>query len=62
MATSRRKMAEDIDEFQRWLTQMLKDAKEKLHLTDGTITWLLSLEVTRYYHKTLCKDSKQPPE
>jgi len=48
-------MGEDVAEFQKWLAQMLKDAKEKLHLTDGTITWLLSLEVTRYYHKTLCK-------
>ena len=46
---------EDVVEFEKWLDKMLKDAKEKLNMTDETITWILLREGTAYYFKTLGK-------
>lgn len=46
---------EDVAEFHRWFDQMLKDAKEKLNMTDETITWILLQEATAYYFRTLGK-------
>ena len=44
---------ENIVEFENWLDKMLRDAKEKLNMTDGTIAWILLKEGTAYYFKTL---------
>jgi len=41
------------DEFEKWLYQMLKDAKEKLKVEDETIAYILLREGTAYYFKTL---------
>ena len=49
---------ENIVEFENWLDKMLRDAKEKLNMTDGTIAWILLKEGTAYYFKTL----HNPPE
>jgi len=46
---------ENVVEFESWLDNMLKDAKEKLNMTDGTIAWILLREGTAYYFKTLGK-------
>ena len=54
---------ENIIEFERWLAQMVKDAKEKLALDDETITWILLKEGTARYFKSLKKpqNSLDPP-
>jgi len=57
-ATSRRDkvvFVENVSEFQRWLDKMLKDAREKLNMTDETITWILLREATASYFRTLGK-------
>ena len=46
---------ENVSEFQRWLDQMLRDAKDKLNMTDETIVWILLKEATSYYFRTLGK-------
>jgi hypothetical protein len=51
---------EQIAEFQRWLDQMLKDAKEKLNMRDETIAWILLREGTAYYFKTISKKKSDP--
>jgi len=52
---------EDIVEFERWLDQMLQDAKGKLNMTDETIAWILLQEGTAYYFKTLNKNAQDLP-
>jgi len=52
---------ENIVEFENWLDKMLRDAKEKLNMTDGTIAWILLKEGTAYYFKTL-RNAPQMPE
>ena len=44
---------EDVVEFERWLSQMLRDAKDKLSISDETIAHLLLTEGMEYYAKTL---------
>ena len=44
---------ENVVEFESWLDKMLRDAKEKLNMTNGTIAWILLREGTSYYYKTL---------
>ena len=51
---------EDVVEFESWLDKMLKDAKEKLNMTDGTIAWILLREGIAYYYKTLGHSPKKP--
>ena len=51
---------ENVVEFQNWLDKMLKDAKEKLNMTNGTIAWILLREGTAYYFKTLEHGSEKP--
>ena len=51
---------ENVVEFQSWLDKMLKDAKEKLNMTDRTITWILLREATAYYYKTLGHAPEKP--
>ena len=51
---------ENVVEFQNWLDNMLKDAKEKLNMTDRTITWILLREATAYYYKTLGHAPEKP--
>lgn len=46
---------ENVAEFQRWLSQMLKDSKEKLGMTDETLADLLLREGLRYYTKVKVK-------
>ena len=60
MATSRRKMAEDIDEFHRWLNQMLRDAKDKLKMSDGSIAYILFNEANRFYFLSISKGENKP--
>jgi hypothetical protein len=48
-------MLENVEEFEKWLEQMLKDAQEKLNMTDATIAYILLREGTEYYFKTICK-------
>jgi hypothetical protein len=47
---------ENISEFEIWLNQMLKDAKEKLNMKDETIAWILLREGTTYYFRTLGRE------
>jgi len=49
---------EDVKQFNEWLYHMLKDAKEKLEITDETIAWVLLKEGTNYYFKTIVKHGK----
>ena len=51
---------ENVIEFQVWLDRMLKDAKEKLNMTDETIAWVLLKEGTAYYFKTLRHAPEKP--
>jgi len=51
---------EDVAEFECWLDKMLKDAKEKLNMTNGTIAWILLREGTAYYFKTLGNAPEKP--
>ena len=44
---------ENIVEFERWLDKMLRDAKEKLNMTDETIAWILLREGTACYFRTI---------
>lgn len=53
---------ENVVEFERWLDKMLKDAKEKLNMTDATITWILLREATAYYSKTIGDAPEKPKE
>jgi len=46
---------EQVKTFEQWLSQMLKDSKEKLDMTDATIAYLLLREGTHYYLKTICE-------
>ncbi len=45
---------ENVDEFNRWLDQMLKDAKEKLNMSDRTIAFILFGKANEYYLRTIC--------
>jgi len=51
---------ENIVEFESWLDKMLRDAKEKLNMTDGTIAWILLKEGIAYYFKTLRNAPEKP--
>ena len=51
---------ENVVEFQSWLDNMLKDAKDKLNMTDRTIAWILLREGTAYYFKTLGDTPEKP--
>jgi len=51
---------ENVVEFERWLDKMLRDAKEKLNMKDGTIAWILLKEGTAYYLKTLGDSTEKP--
>ena len=51
---------ENVIEFQVWLDRMLKDATEKLSMTDETIAWVLLKEGTAYYFKTLRYAPEKP--
>ena len=51
---------EDVVEFESWLDKMLRDSKEKLNMTDGTIAWILLREGTAYYFKTLGHAPEKP--
>ena len=51
---------ENVVEFESWLDKMLRDAKEKLNMTDGTIAWILLREGTAYYFKTLGHAPEKP--
>ena len=46
---------ENVAEFEKWLAQMLKDAKEKLEITDSTIGYILLEESRKYLYKTTAK-------
>ena len=51
---------ENIVELERWLSQMLRDAKEKLNISDETIAHLLLREGMAYYSKTLGRSPEKP--
>jgi len=53
-------MAEDIDEFHRWLNQMLRDAKDKLKMSDGSIAYILFNEANRFYFLSISKGENKP--
>jgi len=46
---------EDVKSFEQWLHQLLKDSKDKLGMTDATITYILLREGTAYYLRTICE-------
>ena len=46
---------ENVVELERGLDKMLRDAKEKLNMTDETIAWILLREGTAYYFRTIGK-------
>ena len=46
---------ENIEEFEKWLQTLLKDAKKKLEMKDSTIAWLLLREGTEYYFRSITK-------
>ncbi len=45
---------EDVEEFKKWLRQMLKDSK-KLNMTNETIAYVLLQEGLDYYLKTIVR-------
>ena len=47
---------ENVDEFERWLDKLLKDAKDRLSMTDETIAYFLLREGTAYYLRTICHE------
>ena len=51
---------ENVVEFEKWLDKMLRDAKEKLNMTNETIAWILLREGTTYYYKTLGHKPEKP--
>jgi hypothetical protein len=46
---------EDVTEFQSWLQKLLLNAKDKLHITDETLAFILLREGTNYYFRTISK-------
>jgi len=44
---------EDIIQFEQWLSQMLKDSKEKLNVSDETIAYILLRVGIDYYLRTI---------
>lgn len=50
---------ENVDEFEKWLYQMLKDSKDKLGMSDATIAYILLREGTAYYLKTLAREASK---
>ena len=60
MVTNKMSFIENITEFESWLDKMLKDAKEKLNMTDATIAWILLREGTAYYFKTFGTAPEKP--
>ena len=44
---------ENVTEFERWLYEMIKDAKAKLNMTDRTLAYILLNEGMNYYLKQL---------
>jgi len=51
---------ENVVEFESWMDNMLKDAKEKLNMTNETIAWILLREGTSYYAKTIGHAPEMP--
>lgn len=49
---------EDVDTFEQWLAQMLKDSKKKLGMTDKTIAYVLLREGINYYLKQIASESE----
>ncbi len=46
---------ENADEFERWLSNLLKDAQSKLCMTDATLAYFLLREGLNYYLKSITK-------
>lgn len=46
---------EQIDEFQKWMEQMLSDAKKKLGMSDETLAFLLMEKALDYYARSMAR-------
>jgi hypothetical protein len=51
-------MVENVDEFEKWIEKMLKDAKKQLHMTDETMTYILLREGLACYYRTINKEKR----
>jgi len=52
-------MAENVNEFQKWFNQCIKDGQEKLNLTDRTLAYILLREGLNFYLKQICEEQKK---
>ncbi len=50
---------ENVDEFEKQFQKLLQDAKDKLEMTDETLTYILLREGTAYYLRTICREHLQ---
>ena len=49
------KSPQDYDEFERWVDQMIDDAKTKLGLDDSDLAWTFLRRGTEHYFRTLAR-------
>lgn len=48
---------ENPEIFEQQLNELIKDSKEKLGITDKTLTYILLQEGIGYYLRTICQDA-----
>jgi hypothetical protein len=47
-------MLEDVDEFEKWLSDTIKAGQDKLDVTNSTIAYILLQKGLAYYLKSIC--------